>query len=182
MAKTMAAAAIIVGASTVARPVPAQQSPQDTATPASEVVTASRMVQKIDKASRMVTLKDSQGNTLDVKAGPDVNLGKLKVGDSVHTVYYQELAVGISVGKAPHVTTTTTERGGVTARQTTVTARILSVDTSKNTVTVRDPQGRMHTMKVQDPDLQARLGRVKAGDNVQVTYTQAVAVSVEPVK
>jgi len=35
---------------------------------------------------------------------------------------------------------------------------------------------------VTDPDLQSRLKDVKAGDHLDVTYTQAVAVSIEPAK
>ena len=37
-------------------------------------------------------------------------------------------------------------------------------------------------LKVEDPDLQAQLGKIKAGDSVDVTYTQAIAVAVEPTK
>jgi hypothetical protein len=74
------------------------------------------------------------------------------------------------------------ERGGVTAQQTTITAKVLAVDTDSNSVALRGPQGATHIIQVQDPDLQAQLGKIKAGDSVDVTYTQAVAVSVEPTK
>lgn len=83
---------------------------------------------------------------------------------------------------APRMTQTTVERGGVTARQATVTARIESVDPSKNLVTIKTPSGETHELKVEDPDLQGRLKQIKAGENFDVTYTQAVAISVEPRK
>ena len=153
-------------------------------TASAEVVTATANVQKIDKASRMVTLKGPQGNVVDIKAGPNVNLDKLKVGDKVNAAYYQEVAVSLhkSGEQAPKSQTVTTERGGITAQQTTVTAKVLAVDTASNSVALRGPAGATHILQVQDPDLQAQLGKIKAGDSVDVTYTQAVAVSVEPAK
>jgi lipopolysaccharide export system protein LptC len=82
------------------------------------------------------------------------------------------------------MTSTTTQRGGVTAQQATLTAKIQSVDLKKNTVLIRGPQGKTHTLKVDDPDLQAKLRQIKPGDTVDITYTQAVAVAVavEPSK
>ena len=78
------------------------------------------------------------------------------------------------------MTQTTVQRGGATAQQTTVTARIVSVDPNANTVTVQGPQGLMHSLKVKDPDLQARLSRLRPGDTVTVMYTRAMAISVQP--
>ena len=153
-------------------------------TVSAEVVTATAIVQKIDKDARTVTLKGEQGNMVDVKVGPNVDLAKLKVGDKVNAAYYQEIAVALSKsGEHPTKTTqTVTGRGGVTAQQTTVTAKVLAVDTAANKVVIRNPEGQTHVIEVTDPGMQAQLGKIKAGDSVDVTYTQAVAVSVEPMK
>jgi type 1 fimbria pilin len=131
-----------------------------------------------------VTLKGPQGRTFELKAGPDVNLDQLHVGDPVNASYYEEIAVAINkhVQGPPKVATTTVQRGGVTAQQATLTARIVSVDTEKNTVGVRMPDGKTHTLKVDDPNLQAQLSKIKPGDNMDITYTQAVAVTIEPRK
>jgi hypothetical protein len=200
MGKAAAVAALVVAASATALPAAAQQNdpqtppaqPPTTQAPATEapgavtarIITAAATIKKIDKANRQVTLKDSAGKTLEVKAGPDVNIDKLKAGDRVTATYYDEVAVAINQASkgAPKMTTTTVERGGVTARQATITARIVSVDPSKNTVVVRGPDGNTHSLEVQDPGLQARLKQIKAGDNFDVTYTQAVALTVEPRK
>ena len=160
----------------------AQASP-DTAS--AEVVTATATIQKIDKTSRVITLKGDQGRVMDVKVGASVNVDKLKVGDKVNAAYYQEVAVALhkpGEQAAPQTTQTVTERGGVTAQQTTITAKVLAVDTAGDTVALRAPGGALHSLKVEDPDLQAQLGKIKAGDSVDVTYTQAIAVSVEPAK
>jgi len=181
--RAVAALAIAIGVAAIPGVSRADAPAPETAS--AEVVTATANVQKIDKDSRMVTLKGPQGNVVDIKAGPNVNLDKLKVGDKVNAAYYQEVAVSLHKSgsdKPPKTTQTVTERGGITAQQTTVTAKVLAVDTAANSVALRGPQGATHIIQVQDPDLQAQLGKIKAGDNVDVTYTQAVAVSVEPTK
>jgi hypothetical protein len=153
---------------------------------AATIVTATATVEKVDKAAGKLTLKDPQGKTFDLKPGPRVNLDQLKPGDRVTATYYEEVAVAINKaapGAAPKMVETTVERaGGVTAKQATVTARIVSVDPKKNTVEIRTPDANTHSLKVQDPDLQARLKQIKPGDNLDITYTEALALSVEPKK
>jgi hypothetical protein len=188
--RAAAAAALVVAASMAAGTAAAQQSGAQSppaeapGTVAARIVSASATIHKIDKANRELTLKDSAGKTFEVKAGPDVNLDKLHQGDRVTATFYEEVAVAIDKATkgAPKMTATKVERGGVTARQATVTARIMSVDPSKNTVVIRGPDGNTHTLEVQDPGLQARLKQIKAGENFDVTYTQAVALTVEPRK
>jgi hypothetical protein len=182
-------AALAVGGCASPQVAPAQhgaaeQQGSASRTMAVKAVTAAATVTGIDKAGGKLTLKGAEGNTFEVKAGPRVNLDRLKVGDRVRATYYEEIAVGINRATpgAPKVAQTTIERGGVTARQATATARILSVDAKKNTVAIRTPDGNTHALHVQDPDLQQRLKQIKPGDNFDITYTQAVAISVEPRK
>jgi hypothetical protein len=160
------------------------QDPQGVQRATARAVTAMLSVQKIDKSTRLLTLKTADGETFDAKAGPDVDLDRLRVGDPVRATYYEEVAMGIrTTGQTgPKTTQTTVERDGVTAQQSTLTARIVSVDADKNTVVLRDPQSRMHSVKVVDPDVQAELDRIKPGDVVDVTYTQAVAISIQPTR
>lgn len=177
----LTAVAIVLGVAVSSGVSRAQASP-DTAS--AEVVTATASIQKIDKTGRVITLKGDQGHVIDVKVGSSVNIDKLKVGDKVNAAYYEEVAVALHKPgeQAPKMTQTVTEHGGVTAQQTTITAKVLAVDTAGNTVALRTPGGALHMLKVEDPDLQAQLGKIKAGDSVDVTYTQAIAVAVEPTK
>jgi hypothetical protein len=71
----------------------------------------------------------------------------------------------------------TSNVGGVTAKQTTITAQVISVDRANNTVRVKAPNNQIHTIAVNDPTLQQRLSTVQPGDNVTISYTQAVAVA-----
>jgi hypothetical protein len=170
---------------------PARQTPsgpdalaQTPAVIAGQIITVAATVQKIDEEKVTVTLKDAQGNTFDVKAGPNVDLNRLKVGDGVDATYYQELAVAISKASqgTPTMTETTVVRGGVAEQQATVTARAVSVDPKSNTLVIRAPNGSTHKLQVSDPALQAQLAKIKPGEAFDVSYTQAVALAVEPRK
>ena len=184
------ASVVVVSGMALAQPAAADQgsadqpSQDDPAGAAARVVTVSAKVQKIDKSNRMVTLKGSDDDETEVKAGPGVNLDRLHSGDTVTATYYEEVAIGVrkSDQANPRVTKTTVERGGVMAQQTTMTAQVLSVDPDQSKVVIRGAQGKAHTINVQDPQVQAQLGKIKKGDNVELTYTQAVAMAVEPKK
>jgi hypothetical protein len=192
ISRALVATAVVLGMSaTAARSMagdteqrgPAAQETTPAATKAT-AVTVTATVDRIDKPNRKVTLKDAQGKTRDVKVGPDVNIDRLRVGDAVNATYYEEVAVAIRkhAEGAPKTATRSVVRDGVTAQQATVTAPIVSVDRDKNMITVQDPGGKQHMLKVEDPDLRTQLGKIHPGDKMDITYTQAVAVSIEPRK
>jgi hypothetical protein len=190
MSKGAVAAAIVSGAVAVTHVASAQQpggssAPQGrSAAIEGQVVTAAATVRKVDKANSVLTLRDRRGFTFDVKAGPGVDLDRIHVGDRVTATYYQEVALAIEKAAQGQPTTAerTSEHGGVTARQATVTARIVSVDAKRNIVVIVAADGSMHLLRVDDPALRARLPQIRSGDAFDVTYTQAVALLVEPRK
>ena len=177
-----AAAAIIaaIGVTSIARSSAADDPAPEVST--SQITAATATIQSIDKANRMVSIKDRTGRLHDIQAGNNVDLDRLKVGQTVNATFYEEVALSLrKPGEAaPKTTETVTQSAGVTSRQASITAEILSVNANDNTVTLRDARGRVHMLTVQDPGLRARLPQLKVGDTVDVTYTQATAVSVTP--
>jgi Cu/Ag efflux protein CusF len=164
----------------------AQDAPQQSE---ADAVTARARIQKIDKKSRTVTLNDMKGKTLDIQVGPSVDLDALKVGDLVQATYYESVAVAIrtpgertSPNEMPGATERMVERPGATVRQTTVNARVTSVDLKNDTVTLDMPRGGMRSVHVKDPAVRARLGNLKPGSMVDITYTQASAIAVQPTR
>ena len=61
----------------------------------------------------------------------------------------------------------------------TVVVTLEAVDEKVGSITIRTDDGRRLSVKVADPK---NLAGYKVGDKVEVTYTQALAISVEPVK
>ncbi len=61
-------------------------------------------------------------------------------------------------------------------RTVTVIADVIGVDAEKQTVKLKGPK-RTVDLKVRDPE---QLKLIKVGDQVEATFTEAVAVAVEP--
>jgi hypothetical protein len=72
-----------------------------------------------------------------------------------------------------------TKPGGTIAQQMTVVVTLEAIDEKVGSITIRTDDGRRLSTKVADPK---NLAGYKVGDKVEVTYTQALAISVEPVK
>ena len=156
------------------------------------LVETTATVEAVDPASRLVTLKGPQGRLLEVKAGNAINLNNIKKGDLVNIKYYRSMAVDVVApgktpsGSEPAVTTkrVTSESGtapaGAVLRQERKTGKILSIDPYKDSITFVDDQGRWREMWMDKPELKHYLTDLKEGDTIQVTITEALAVSMEP--
>jgi len=73
------------------------------AKPAGEAVVTLRgtvVVKAIDLKSRVVSLAGPEGQVYRVKAGADVKIDKLKVGDKIYAVYQEGLAISVEPVKA----------------------------------------------------------------------------------
>jgi len=151
-------------------------------------VQASAEVVRVDKGTRTVTLKTAGGNTVDVVAGDAVkNFDQIKVGDMVEARYTKALALrlkntkdatgGTSVSEGSSTAPPGERPGFVGGRQITTIADVTAVDPKESTITLKGPEGKVVTLDVHNPD---QFKVVKAGDQVEVTYTEAIAVAVEP--
>jgi Cu/Ag efflux protein CusF len=154
-----------------------------------ETIKVTATITAIDKATRDVTLKGPQGNEMTVTAGPDVkNFDNLKVGDQVNLNYIEALTLelkkggGLLVQRSEKAGAAGAKPGekpaGAVGRQVTVVADVVAVDPAKQTVTLKGPQ-RTVNLRIPDPE---QFKRVAKGDQVEATYTQAVALAVEPAK
>ena len=152
----------------------------------SDVVSESVTIEAIDHSKRIVTLKDKNGVYADVLCGPEVQrFDALKVGDKVTFSYREAIATAIrkpgtapKPGQASAVTRTPgTTPGGTVSQEQTATVTIEAIDTKVPSVSIKTENGHRMSFKVQNAK---NLEGYKAGDKVEVTYTQAFAVSVTP--
>ena len=152
------------------------------------VVSLTATVEAINLKTRMVTIKGPEGKSVVVKAGEEViNLPQVKVGDKVVLDYVEALAIRMAKpGEVRDETTTllgAAEPGSkpsvIGATETTVSATIEAIDMKNETATLKMPDGGIRIVKAQDP---ANLKKVKVGDTIVITYTEALALSVQTVK
>jgi hypothetical protein len=153
------------------------------------VVTVTATVEHIDHAKRMVTLQGPEGPPVTFEVAQRVkNLPQVAKGDTVLASYYESMAYEVKKpGEAVPGVRMMTEAGtaqpgampaGIGARAVTVTSTIEAIDQHAPSVTLRGPKGDLVTIKVRYPE---KLKRVRVGDLVEITYTQALAISVEKV-
>jgi len=152
------------------------------------VVTATATVESVDPATRTVVLKLKDGKMRTVNAGAEVrNFDQIKVGDTVHAKYVESLTVDLKKdGKAilGQTQRSSVERsqpgakpGGVAIHELTAVAEVVKVDPAKKLVSVKNDKGEVFDLAVHDPE---QLKLVKKGDQVQATYTESVAIGLEP--
>ena len=140
----------------------------------------------IDKAARMVTLKGPK-RTVEIVAGDDVkNFDQLKVGDNVTVKFVEALTLelkkttvkpDIKADVAAVRATPGAKPGGAVGRQITIIAEVVMVDPENSIIALKGPQGRVVELPVQNKD---QFKVVKKGDQVEVVYTEAVALAVTP--
>jgi hypothetical protein len=175
---------------TVLMPAMAMAKQQEPMT-ARRVMSASATITKIDKAQRKLWFRDDQGKEMDVVVDPEVrNFDQLEPGDRVTLRYEESVAVSIrKPGQGPQTPGERTQMerapegqkpGGTLTQQTMMSATVVAANPRLNNVTLRDPKGNTRTFEVKDPELQKRLVELRSGQKVDITYTEAVAVSVQP--
>jgi hypothetical protein len=176
--------ALTVLAVLVALPLVARAQKPVTDTDAVELTTK---IEAIDKTARLITLKDKEGELETIHCGPEVKrFDELKVGDTVSFRYYESIAYvirkpgqpsGLPAQTGPTVVRSKGARpGGTVSEQETATVTIKAIDAKVPSITVLTKDGRTVSFKVED---KKNLKDVKLGDTVEVTYTEAVMISVK---
>ena len=151
---------------------------------AGEVATVTAKVVSVDEASREVVLEGSDGRRRTIVAGPEVkNLAKVKAGDFVRATYTQAVAIELKKGgdkvRSSNVQEETTRAkgekpSGVAQRRVTLTGTVEQVDKASRLVSVKGPQGNVVDVEVAPSTLDV----VEVGDQVELVYTEALAVDV----
>jgi hypothetical protein len=169
----------------VALPALAQQPQVIDAKSAADVKTITAKIEAIDLANRVVTVKGPLGRVVSIKVDDRVkNLAQVKAGDEIVLKYTEAVSVALvkSGGGRSQTTTTTApvtapagaKPGAAVAQQTRIVARIEKIDPS-GVVLLEGPNSRYAEVKVKDPNV---LKGIKAGDDVEITYTEAIVVDV----
>jgi hypothetical protein len=154
----------------------------------SNVVTVTAIVEKVDVAKRQVTLRGPEGNVNTITVDESVrNLPQIHKGDEVNVAYYESVAIqlaqpgvakvgDVAVAEGAQRAAVGAKPGATGARAVTVVTKVEGIDKTHGTITLKGPEGELKTIKAQNP---ANLDKVKVGDLLEITYTEAVAISVD---
>jgi hypothetical protein len=154
------------------------------------LVQVTARIEAIDLPERLVSLS-GPGGTATISVAPEVrNLEQVQVGDEVVVSYYEGIAAQMRKRGAPNegfansATSVRAPEGERPARaigQTiATTVRIESIDTVRNTVTFRREDGLVRTLPIHTPEGRSFIHKLVPGDQVDVMYTEAMAIEVVP--
>lgn len=145
-------------------------------------------VQAIDLEKRQVTVKGANDKDVTFQLSEKAkSLPNLKVGDTVDIYVTRAVAyvLNTNVGGAPKMsdesgtiraTADNPNPGGEAFRQVRVTSQIKKIDLKTHEVTLLPPEGKLQVVKVENPDLQARMKNLKVGQTVDAIYTEVLRV------
>ena len=181
---------LLLGAGSTA--VVAAETAAPAAAPAREktvLVTITASVEAIDQTNREVTLKGPLGNTVTFTVDKRVErLNEVKVGDMVRADYYISVAAELRAPTAAEeqvpfqlVDAADKSPAGKTpaagaVRQFKVVTTVEGVDLPTETITIKGPRGKYATLHVPNSP---NLSKLKLGEKIIVTYTEALAISLE---
>lgn len=147
-------------------------------------------VESVDQNTRVVHLRGPDGRQVTVVAGPEIKrLAEISAGDRIRIHYQEAIAVQLAEpggAAAPTSAVAGIARAiggsptGVATQEVRLRVRVEAIDRDTNTVTVAGPNQERRVLTVRDPAMIDFLRRTEVGNEVDVVYREAVALSVEP--
>jgi hypothetical protein len=194
--KTSLGSSLILGAAVAAiltLNLPAQENKPAASKPLSAersiLTSVTAKVEAIDLAKREVTLKGPLGNVVSFVVDERVKrLNEVKVGDEVTAEYYVSLAGELRaptedekknpitiLAAAARAPKDTSPAGGA-LRAFKVVATVVGLDLPTQSLTLQGPLGNYATIRAENVE---NLKQLHLGDTIIVTYTEALAISLQ---
>ena len=154
-----------------------------------EAVSAEAQVRAVDHKARIVLVRMEDGEEVELVAGPEVrNLDQVMVGDMLVFTYYESVAAKMAEAGADRQPSAAvvTERAAEGAKPGMVAAsamhtvvEFVSYDEATNIATFINADGNPGSVVVK-PEMREFASTRSAGDLIDITITQAVAIGIEP--
>jgi hypothetical protein len=145
-------------------------------------------IEAIEQSTRTLTVKDDKGIYETIQAPPEMKrFSELKVGDKITARYYDNVVVrmkkpgeaAVDVDSAALTRGKGASAAGTAAAQRTITVTVTALDPKANSVTVKGPNNYVYSRKVRD---KKTFNALKVGDQLDMTWTEAVLISVDPAR
>ena len=154
-----------------------------------QTVKLTALVVAIDHEALQVTLQGPQGNVRTIQLDKEARrLDEVEVGDTVYAEYVQHLSIEVMAGdgaKPGSGSMSTVKRapdselpGAVTTETTISMATVEEINLENSTFKLNWGEGGIKEYSARDPE---NLKKADVGDLVLVTYTEALALSVQEV-
>ncbi len=148
-------------------------------------------VVNVDKKRSEVTVKGPKGKEATFVVDKNIDLSNVKKGDSIRAEYYKSVLLDLTkptpeqekqqytILETRKIAPAGVEIAGGSLRQIKAVATVKKIDKANNQIVVNGPEGNEYTLTVPDKKL---LDVVKEGENAVITYTEALAITLEKTK
>ena len=153
-----------------------------------EMVTVKGEVEAVDHTQRVLTLKmeDDTYENIHVPKGAR-GFDEIKIGDSLQVRYYDNVTArlkkpgepDVSMAELGAIPARSASPGGTISAQRKMTVKVTAIDKERGVATYEGPHGYKYSRRIQDKEIAKKL---KVGDRIDVTWTEAVQISVIPGK
>jgi hypothetical protein len=152
---------------------------------ATTTITTQATVLSINQNNRHVKLRTEAGDTVRVVVKPEAkNLAQVKKGDVVKITYTEKLTIHVepagTAGVSSEAASSSAKAGekpaATASAKVQYKATITAINKEMGTATLKGPEGKMFEVTPLHPE---NLDKVKVGELVVFTYSEAVAASVE---
>jgi hypothetical protein len=179
----VAALALLAGCASGGKPADEKPSGRE-----QTVVEARAVVIGVDQKHRLLALQSDDGGRMVLPVAEEFrDFQHARVGDQVVVSYTEAIvwqvkpsdkgATGVSARETLSNPGPNEAPGGAVERALTITATITAFDPPRGTVTLTGPHGQSQTFIAHR---RADLEKLRVGDLVDITYSEALAVSVRP--
>jgi len=146
-------------------------------------------VTAIDVPNRLLTFRNAAGEEPTVYIDEsNKNFPQAAVGDQIRIRYVESMALRLTKDSPTGLQVTESSSrpkaghpSGKASVEMTAVVRIEAVGSDGSLVTFTGPRGR-RTLAVHDPEMRDFVRQLKPGDNVEATYEEALALSLEKVE
>jgi hypothetical protein len=163
-----------------------------------QTTTINAVVETVDPNSRELLVRGDSGaqsgRLLSMVVSPRVQrLAQIRPGDHVTVTYYQAIAAQVvnvfSPSAQPPAETASVYRGETASRPNGEATRvrrgrvtITAVDPATSTVSFIGPNRMERTVTARNPQVQGFIRQLRPGQQVDLVYEEALAISVEPMR
>lgn len=159
-----------------------------------EVITLQGVVETVDPVSREVLIRGQSGaqtgRLVSMVVGPRVQrLNMIRPGDLVTVNYYQAIAARVVRPRAGaadppfagmSIAREASRPGGEITRVHAARVTITAIDRNTNAVSFVGPGGLARTVTPRNPEVIAFVQTLRVGEQVDMVYEEALAVSIDP--
>jgi hypothetical protein len=162
-----------------------------------QTTTLNAVVETVDPVSRELLLRGGggaqSGGLLSMVVSPRVQrLDQIRPGDRVAVTYYQAIAAQVVnvfsptsqpfEGASINRTETASRPGGEITRVRSGRVTITAVDPATSTVSFIGPNNVARTVTARNPQVQSFVRGLRVGQQVDIVYEEALAISVDPIR